>query len=77
MAIHPIFKTVGFEPDAILVLSAAYEDALRVLQLTDRQNPVREVVARKIIEVAQTGELNPKRIRERALIELDIPPGRV
>jgi hypothetical protein len=74
MAIYRIFKTRAFEPDEILILSAAYEDALRVLQLSDRQDPITEIVAKKIIEAAQPGERNPRRIREQALRELGIPP---
>jgi hypothetical protein len=54
--------------------SSPYEDALRVLQLSDRQDPITELVAKKIIEAAQTGERDPRRIRERALRELGIPP---
>ena len=40
---------------------------MRVLQLADRQDPITELVARKIIEVAGTGERDPTRIREQAL----------
>jgi hypothetical protein len=46
----------------------------RVLQLSDRQDPITEIVAKKIIEAAQAGERDPRRIRERALRELGIPP---
>jgi hypothetical protein len=46
-------------------MSAAYEETLRVLQLADREDPITELVARKIIEVAGTGERDPKRISER------------
>ena len=45
-----------------------------MLQLSDRQDPITEIVAKKIIEAAQTGERDPRRIRERALRELGIPP---
>jgi hypothetical protein len=55
MAIYRLFKTMAFEPEKIATMSAAYEDALRVLQLADRQDPITELVARKIIEVAGTG----------------------
>jgi hypothetical protein len=72
MAIYRIFKTIPFEPEAIVFMSAAYEDALRALKLTDRQDPITELVARKIIQVAQTGEKDPIRIRERALKSLGI-----
>jgi hypothetical protein len=55
-------------------MSAAYEETLRVLQPVDRQDPITELVARKIIEVANTGERDPTRICEQALRDLGITP---
>ena len=52
----------------------AYEEALRVLQLADRQDPITELVAKKIIEVAGTGERELTRIFEQALRDLGITP---
>jgi hypothetical protein len=75
VAINRIFKTMAFEPEAIAIMAAAYEDALRVLLLANRQDPITELVARKIIDVAHSGESDPARIREQALRELGIPPG--
>ena len=37
MAIYRIFQTGVFEPEEIAIMSAAYEDALSVLQLANRQ----------------------------------------
>jgi hypothetical protein len=47
---------------------------LRVFGLADRTDPITEIIARKIIDVAQTGERDPLRIRARAIEELGIPP---
>ena len=69
------FKLGVFEPEEIEIMSAAYEDALSVLQLANRQDPITELVARKIIAVARSGERDPPRIRELALKELGIAPG--
>ena len=55
-------------------MTQAYEDALRVLNLADRRDPIIELVARKIIEVAKTGERDPVRLRERALNGIGDPP---
>jgi hypothetical protein len=73
MAIYRLLKFSAFQPEEITCMTAAYEDALRVLQLSDRQDPITEIVAKKINEAAQTGERDPRRIRERALRELGIP----
>jgi hypothetical protein len=74
MAIYRIFKERPFDPETIVRLSAAYECALRALRLVDRQDPLTELVARKIIDVAETGEADPDRLGDRALEELGISP---
>ena len=74
MAIYRIFRTTVFEPEEIVIMSAAYEHCLRVLQLADREDPITELVAQKIIKVARTGEPDPAKISERALQELGITP---
>jgi hypothetical protein len=75
MAIYRLFKTMVLGPDEIAILSAAYEDALRVLKIADRQDPITEVVAAKIIKVARlSGAISPETIREQALKELEITP---
>jgi hypothetical protein len=43
-------------PDEIKVLSSAFEEALRELRLVDRTDPATQVVAKRIIELAQQGE---------------------
>jgi len=40
---------------------------LRALRLADRADPVTEIIARKIIELAEQGERDPVRLRERAI----------
>jgi hypothetical protein len=42
--------------------------------VSPRADPVTEIVAKKIIEVAQTGERDPLHIRARAMADLGIPP---
>ena len=57
----------AFGPDEIRVLTTAFEDALRTLHLADRADPATEMIAKKIIELAQQGERDPVRLRERAI----------
>jgi hypothetical protein len=52
-----LLKFSAFQPEEITCMTPAYEDALRMLQLADRQDPIRELVAKKIIEAAQLGDL--------------------
>jgi len=73
MAIDQLLQFSVFEPDQIACMRAAYEDDLDALQPTQRQGPITELVAKKIIiEVVQTGERDPDRLRERALRNLII-----
>jgi len=72
MAIYRLLKFSAFEPEAVTRMVTAYEDALRVLALADRQDPITEIVAKKIIEIAQQSESDPVRLRQRALEELGI-----
>ena len=67
MPIHRLLEKHALGPDEIRVLTSAFDDALRKLGLADRADPVVEVVARKIIELAQQGERDPTRLSERAI----------
>jgi len=60
-------------PEDIKQMTAAYEQALHKIGLIDRADPRSEIIAKKIIEVVQTGGRNPARISRRALLELGIP----
>jgi hypothetical protein len=57
----------AFGPDEIRVLSDAFADALRVLGLPDRIDPVASAVAKRIIDLAQLGERDPIRLRDYAV----------
>jgi hypothetical protein len=67
MAIYRLLQKSAFGPEEIERMTTAYEDALRVLGLTDRADPLTEILAKKIIEIAQTGERDPAKIRDKAV----------
>ena len=68
--IIPLLQGRAYGPEDIKVMSTAFEGALNALGLMDRGDPLNELVARKIIEIAKTGERNPGRLRDRALKSL-------
>ena len=68
--IRRLLENQAFGPDEIRVLTTAFEDTLRTLRLADRADPATEIIARKIIELAQQGERDPDRLRERAIQSL-------
>ena len=67
MPIRELLKTHSFGPDDIQVLVTAFEEALRELRLVDRTDPVAQLAAKRIIELAQQGERDPIRLREGAV----------
>jgi hypothetical protein len=71
MPLTPFLKEAAFDPQAIEAISAAFEAVCASLQLVDRSDPVAEIVARKVIEVAGTGERDPVRIRDLVLLALN------
>ena len=72
MAIYRLLQNSAFIPEDVERMTKAYEDALSVLGLTNRDDPITQVIAKRIIETAQTGERDPARIL--ALAIADIPP---
>jgi hypothetical protein len=56
MAIYRLLQNSPMGPEEIRRLeAAAYEQALRTIGLKDRGDPITEMIAKKIIEIAQTG----------------------
>ncbi|PWT90825.1 MAG: hypothetical protein C5B56_04810 [Proteobacteria bacterium] len=57
-------------PEQRHVLELAFRRTLRKLNLVDRNDPICEIVARKVIEVGATGVTNAVAISEIAFREL-------
>jgi hypothetical protein len=75
MPINRVLQSCGgsFAPDDIKVLNTAYEDALRALCLVDRNDPLTELVAKKVVEIGQTGIRDPRQISGMAVKALGLP----
>jgi hypothetical protein len=67
VAIYRLLQHAVFEDDAVKAMTMAYEDVLRELKLANRADPLTEIIAKKIIELARTGERDPTRLCEDAL----------
>ncbi|HTH34660.1 MAG TPA: hypothetical protein VL976_09830 [Xanthobacteraceae bacterium] len=74
MAIYRLLQNQAFEPDDIEGMTVAYEAALKVLRLANRSDPITEIVAERIIAIAQTGMRDPAKLRAAELKDFDIPP---
>jgi hypothetical protein len=66
-----IFKYEPFQPEHISVMGHVFEDVLRTIGGVNRQDPLAEKVAKKVIELAQTGDCDPLRLRELTLKAFD------
>ncbi len=75
MPIRPLLAGSGvFLPDEIAVITTAFEDALSVLGLVDRQDPAATIVAKRMMELARGGERDPMLLRDAVLKSLRDDP---
>jgi hypothetical protein len=67
MAIYGYLQNSGFDPETIKVMTTAYEAARDRLGLTDRSDPLTQLLAKKVIEIAQTGVRDPNQLCDRVV----------
>ena len=73
MPIHRLIQNLSFNQDDIDRLSAAYEEALRALHISDRDDPINQIIAQRIIEGARTGVRDPGDLCKMAIKDLMVP----
>ena len=70
----PIYRLLtnetAFTPEDITAIEGVFEAALRELGLVSRSDPLAEMVAKKIIELAKRGELRLSQPRAFAAFEI-------
>ncbi|MDE2373645.1 MAG: hypothetical protein KGL96_05405 [Hyphomicrobiales bacterium] len=74
ISIIPLLANSSFDPEAIEILSAAFDDAWEKLKASNSdfarpayERGAREIIAKHIIEAAQRGERDRRRLCESAL----------
>ena len=72
MALSRLMQNTVFEPQDIERLVAAYKQTLRALHLKDRDDPITQLVAEKIIAIGRLGIEGPAEISKLALKELKL-----
>jgi hypothetical protein len=72
MPIRPYIDEKQLEPDQIDRLNQAFAHALGSLHLLYRNEPICALVARRISEVSERGEVDPVAISDTAVRELGI-----
>ena len=70
MAIYRLLQNSPLGPDELSKLGAAYERTLDALGLSDRNDPVTELVAKKLLAIHQTGICDPARLSAIAVEDL-------
>jgi hypothetical protein len=73
VAIYRLLQGQAFDPEAVECLTAAYEAALKLLRISNTDDPITETVAQRIIEIAQTGVRDPAKLCAAALKGFDVP----
>jgi hypothetical protein len=74
MPITPFLDDFKFEPETKRVMGVAFEMARAALRLADRNDPVAAILARRIIDLAKKGVLDPDRLCEQALSDFRATP---
>ncbi len=77
MSIVPLLTQSAFDPEFIETLVSAYEDAWQKIEISGSafaspryRRAAQEIVAKRIIETAQRGELEPAHLAEDAVAYL-------
>lgn len=71
MPIRQVIGNQAFEPADVEAMERALEAACVVLRLSKREASLRQIVARKVIEVAATGERDPEVLCQMVVSELE------
>jgi hypothetical protein len=71
MSVAPV-QGVFFDDKAILAMGAAFDQACVALRHFAREHEVRELIAKRIIEAARNGELDPFRLLSHAIMGFSI-----
>jgi hypothetical protein len=67
MPIYRIIRPGVFAPELVAMMGEVFEDVLKTLGLVDREDPVTQLIAHRIIELVQSGERDPVRLKQLTL----------
>jgi hypothetical protein len=72
MSIYLHLQTQAMGPKEVAFITKAYDQTLQTLCVKDRDDPLTEMIAKKVIKVAQTGMKDPAKISAQAIKELEM-----
>jgi hypothetical protein len=70
MPIRRLLRTGNLGPEQVERLELAFNRALQEIHLVDRDDPIAEIVAKKVIEIGETGVRDPAEISAIAVKQL-------
>jgi hypothetical protein len=62
--IHELIQPGVFSPELVALMGNVFDDVLKTLGLGDREDPVTTLIAHRIIELVQSGEHDPVRLKQ-------------
>ena len=65
--LNPLFQNLSFDPEEVAVVNHAYDLACQTLQNIGQLEVDREIIARRILQAAESGERNANKLCERAI----------
>jgi hypothetical protein len=72
MPIYRLLKNCTLGPEELSGIIAAYKQALDTLCVKDRDDPLTEMIAKKIIKIAQTGVHDSAQLSALAIKQLGV-----
>jgi hypothetical protein len=67
MPIYGLIQRRVFAPELVTTMGEVFEDLLKTLEVSDRNDAVAELVAHKVIALVQSGERDPDRLKQLTL----------
>ena len=68
------FQDTSFDPETTHIMSQAFECACKALHDFGQPVMVQDIIAKRIIDIAKTGERDPDRLCYRTLQAFGLPP---
>ena len=72
----PFIEDTSFDPGTTHIMGQAFECAFRTLRDFGQPVLVKDIIAKRIIAIAKTGERDPNRLCDRTLQAFGLPPQR-
>jgi hypothetical protein len=65
--IYRLIQTGVFAPEVVAMMGDVFEDVLKTLGLVDREDPITQLIAHRIVELVQSDEDDPVRLKQLTL----------